>query len=89
MVSIILQLLIFRRRKGHKKESIDESESEDKEEDDTTNVLSENDIRLRSKRIKEDNSDSWFLWWHSSLHLSSILQSFLCDTSVQRKFCDS
>ena len=58
MVSIILRLLIFRRRKGHKKESIDESESEDKEEDDTTNVLSENDIRLRSKRINDDNCDS-------------------------------
>merc|ERR1711944_134783 len=47
-----------RRRKGYKKESINESESEDKEEDDTANVLSENDIRLKSKKINEDNSDS-------------------------------
>ena len=49
---------ISRRRKEYKPKSTEDSQSDEIEDEDTSNVLSENDIRLRSKRINEDNSDS-------------------------------
>jgi len=47
-----------RRRKEYRTKSSDDSHSEENETDDTSNVVSENDIRFRSKKINEDDSDS-------------------------------
>ena len=55
---IKLKFQFSRRRKEYRTKSSDGSNSDENETVDTSNIVSENDIRLRSKKINEDNSDS-------------------------------
>ena len=58
LTTIKLKYQFNRRRKEYRTKSSDDSNSDENETVDTSNIVSENDIRLRSKKINEDNSDS-------------------------------
>jgi len=47
-----------RRRKEDRTKPRNDSHSDENKTDDTTNLISEHDIRFRSKKMNEDNSDS-------------------------------